>query len=156
MNTNIVPFTILDVSKVFSWPHNHLIHWSYMIASISIYIKSTFHVTTYKNGMKFHMLMFKNAWMMLVLIKCRWQMQCLTLRCYTLVSLLSEKATAASIRRVEEWKSAEHTPQHVKQRKRRARNLSRFYGTQPVILKPVIRGSNMVGLSQNLTSSFLA
>ena len=42
MNTNIVPFTILDVSKVFSWPHNHLIHWSYMIASISIYINQHF------------------------------------------------------------------------------------------------------------------
>ena len=38
MNTNIVPFIILDVSKVFWWPHNHLIHWSYMIASINIYI----------------------------------------------------------------------------------------------------------------------
>ena len=37
MNTNIVPFIILDVSKVFSWPHNHFIHWSYMITSICIY-----------------------------------------------------------------------------------------------------------------------
>ena len=32
-----------------------------MIASISIYIKSTFHVIRYKNEMKFHMLMFMNA-----------------------------------------------------------------------------------------------
>ena len=30
MNTNIVPFTILDVSKVFLRPHNHLLHWSHM------------------------------------------------------------------------------------------------------------------------------
>ena len=60
-NISIVPFIILDVPKVFSWPHHHLIHWSYMIASISIYIKSTFHVTMYKNEMKFYMLMFMNA-----------------------------------------------------------------------------------------------
>ena len=83
MNTNIVPFIILDVSKVFSWPHSHLIHWSYMIASISIDINQHFHVTMYKNEMKFHMLMFINAWMMLVLMKCRCQMQSLTLGCYT-------------------------------------------------------------------------
>jgi hypothetical protein len=38
MNTNIVPFTILDVCKVLLWPYNHFIHWSYMITSISIYI----------------------------------------------------------------------------------------------------------------------
>ena len=82
MNTNIISFTILDVSKVFSWPHNHLIHWSYMIASINIY-KSTFHVTMYKNEMKFYMLMFMNAWMMLMLMKCKCQMQCLTLGCYS-------------------------------------------------------------------------
>ena len=61
MNINIVPIIILDVSKVFSWPHNHLIHWSYMIARIRIYIKSTFQVIRYKNEMKFHMLMFMNA-----------------------------------------------------------------------------------------------
>jgi len=76
-----------------------------MIASISIYIKSTFYVTMYKNEMKFHMLMFMNAWMMLVHLKCRSQMQCLTLGCYTLVSLLREKAIAASIRRVEECRT---------------------------------------------------
>ena len=33
--------------------------------------------------MKFHMLMFMNAWMMLMLMKCRCQMQCLTLGCYS-------------------------------------------------------------------------
>ena len=55
----------------------------------------------------------------------------------------------------EELDSAEHTPQCVMQRKRTV-NLSRFHGTKPVILKPVIRGSNMVGLSQNMMSSFLA
>ena len=32
--------------------------------------------------MKFHMLMFMNAWMMLVLMKCKCQMQFLTLGCY--------------------------------------------------------------------------
>ena len=71
MNINIVPIIILDVSKVFSWPHNHFIHWSHMITSISIYIKSTFHVIRYQNEMKFLMLMFMNAWMMLMLMKCR-------------------------------------------------------------------------------------
>ena len=62
MNINIVPIIILDVSMMFSWPHNHLIHWSHMITSISIYIKSTFHVIRYKNEMKFLMLMFMNAY----------------------------------------------------------------------------------------------
>jgi len=56
----------------------------------------------------------------------------------------------------EELESAEHTPQCVMQRKRRTGNLSRFHGTKPVIFKPVIRRSNMVGLSQNLASSFFA
>ena len=37
--------------------------------------------------MKFHMLMLMNAWMMLVLVKCKCQMQCLTLGCYIHVSL---------------------------------------------------------------------
>ena len=37
----------------------------------------------YKNGMKFHMLMFMNAWVMLVLMKCKCQMQSLTLGCYS-------------------------------------------------------------------------
>ena len=32
--------------------------------------------------MKFHMLMFMNAWMMLVLMKCKCQMKCLTLGYY--------------------------------------------------------------------------
>ena len=84
MNINIVPFITLDVSKVFSWPHNHLIHWSYTSKSISIYIKSTFHVTMYKNEMKYHMLMFMNAWMMLVLMKYKCQMQSLTQGCHKL------------------------------------------------------------------------
>ena len=44
--------------------------------------KSTFHVTRYRNDMKFHMLMFMNAWMMLVLMKYKCQLQCLTQRCY--------------------------------------------------------------------------
>ena len=58
----------LDVYMAFWWPHNDLIHWSYMIISISIYIWSTFHVIRYKNEMKFHMLMFMNAWWCL----CSW------------------------------------------------------------------------------------
>ena len=36
----------------------------------------------YKNEMKFYMLMLMNAWMMIVLMKCKCQMQCLTLGCY--------------------------------------------------------------------------
>ena len=32
--------------------------------------------------MKFHMLMLINEWMMLVLMKCKCQMKCLTLGCY--------------------------------------------------------------------------
>ena len=40
-------------------------------------------MTTYKNEMKFHMLIFMNAWMMLVLIKCKCPMQCLTLGYYS-------------------------------------------------------------------------
>ena len=34
------------------------------------------------NDMKLHMLMLMNAWMMLVLMECKCQMQCLTLGCY--------------------------------------------------------------------------
>ena len=37
--------------------------------------------------MKFHMLMFMNAWMMLVLMKCKCKLQCLTQRCYNLLHL---------------------------------------------------------------------
>ena len=33
--------------------------------------------------MKFHMLILMNEWMMLMLIKCKCQMQCLTLGCYS-------------------------------------------------------------------------
>ena len=39
-------------------------------------------MTKYRNDMRFHMLMFMNAWMMLVLMKCRCKMQCLTPGCY--------------------------------------------------------------------------
>ena len=53
-----------------------------MIASIKIYIKSTFHVIRYKNEMKFHMLIFMNAWMMLVLMNADAKMQSLTQECY--------------------------------------------------------------------------
>ena len=34
--------------------------------------------------MKFYMLMLMNAWMMIVLMKCKCQIQCLTLGCYTI------------------------------------------------------------------------
>ena len=70
----------------------------------------------------------------------------------TLASILSEKATVV-IKRVKDY---EHTSQCVNQRKRRARNLSRFHGTKPVIFKPVISGSNMVEFTPNLVISFLA
>ena len=70
----------------------------------------------------------------------------------TLASILSVKATMV-IKRI---KDCEHTSPCVNQRKRRAENLSRFHSTPPVIFELVIRVSNMVGLSQNLTSSFLA
>ena len=36
-------------------------------------------MTMYKNEMKLHMLMFMNAWMMLVFMKYKCQMKCLTL-----------------------------------------------------------------------------
>ena len=45
--------------------------------------------------------------------------------------------------------SAKHTPQRVKQRKGRTRNLSRFCGTKPVIFKPAVSDSNMVGMASN-------
>ena len=48
-----------------------------------------------------------------------------------------------------EIESIEHTPQRVKQRKRRTRNLSRFLGTNPNIFKPTISDSNMVGMASN-------
>ena len=48
-----------------------------------------------------------------------------------------------------EIESIEHTPQRVKQRKRRTRNLSRFFGTKPSIFRPTISDSNMVGTASN-------
>ena len=83
MNINIVPFIILDVSKVFLWPPNHFFTLVIHDCKHKHIYKSTFHVTMYKNEMKFRMLMFMNAWMILVLMKCRCPMQCLTLGCYT-------------------------------------------------------------------------
>ena len=82
MNTKIVQFIILDVSKVFSWPHNHFIHWSYMITSICKYISNITCDKEKVNEMKLHMLMLMNEWMMLVLMKSKCQMQCLTLGGY--------------------------------------------------------------------------
>ena len=60
-----------------------------MVASINMYIKSTFHVIMYQNEMKFHMLVFMNVWMMLVLKKCKCKMQCLTLGSYIKLRKLS-------------------------------------------------------------------
>ena len=82
MNINIVPIIIIDVNKVFSWPQNHFIHWSYMITSICKYISNITCDKEKVNEMKLHMLMLMNAWMMLVLMKYKCQMQCLTLGCY--------------------------------------------------------------------------
>jgi len=61
----------------------------------------------------------------------------------TLASILSEKATAI-IKRVRECRT-QSTMYDAKEK--RAGNLSRFHGTKPVILKPVIRGSNMTCFS---------
>ena len=71
MNINIVPNIILDV------------YWSHMITSIIKYMSNITCDKEKVNEMKLHMLMFMNAWMMLVLMKCKCQMQCLTLGCYT-------------------------------------------------------------------------
>ena len=60
----------------------------------------------------------------------------------TLASILSEKATVV-IKRIRECRT--HSTTHEAKEKK-SRNLSRFHGTKLVILKPVIRGSNMVGL----------
>ena len=82
MNTKIVPFTILDVSKVFWWRHNHVMHWSHMITSIIKYMSNITCNKEKVDKMKLHMLMLMNAWMMLLLMKCKCQMQSLTLGCY--------------------------------------------------------------------------
>jgi hypothetical protein len=57
--------------------------------------------------------------------------------------------------RYKELESAKHTPQCVKQRKRRTRNLFRFCSTKPVIFKPVIGDSNVGGLTPKLVVSIL-
>ena len=53
-----------------------------MITSICKYISNITCDKEKVNEMKLHMLMLMNAWMMHVLIKCKFQMQCLTLGCY--------------------------------------------------------------------------
>ena len=55
INTNIVLFTILDMSKVFLWPHNYLLHWSHMITSICKYISNITGDEEKVNEMKLHM-----------------------------------------------------------------------------------------------------
>jgi hypothetical protein len=49
----------------------------------------------------------------------------------------------------------EHTSQRERREEEGEANLSRFVGSEPVIFKPVIGGSNVVGLAPNLVSSFL-
>jgi hypothetical protein len=49
-----------------------------------------------------------------------------------------------------ELESAEHTPQRMKQRKGRTGNLSRFRGTRPIIFKPMISDSNVIGFAIKL------
>ena len=56
---------------------------SHMITSIYMYIINITCDKDKVNEMKLLMLMLMNALMMLVLIKCKRQMQCLTLGCYT-------------------------------------------------------------------------
>ena len=85
------------------------------------------------------------------------------IECLCIIELVSKSIVEGSLSLVGrmlllygELKSAEHTPQHVKQRKRRAGNLSRLCGTPLVIFKLVISGSNMVEFTPNLVISFLA
>jgi len=54
-----------------------------MITSICKYISNITCDKEKVNEMKLHMLMLMNAWMMLVLMKYKCQMQCLTLGCYS-------------------------------------------------------------------------
>ena len=68
MNANIVPFSTLDVSKVFWWPHNHLMHRSHMITSIIKYMSNITCDKEKVNEMTLHMLMLMNAWWCL----CSW------------------------------------------------------------------------------------
>ena len=75
MNINIDAFIILGVSKVIWSPHNHLMHWSHMITSIIKYISNITCDKEKVNKMKLHMLMLMNEWMMLLLMKCKCQMQ---------------------------------------------------------------------------------
>jgi hypothetical protein len=50
---------------------------------------------------------------------------------------------------------AEHTHHNMRREEEEGEgNLSRFGGFEPVIFKPVIGGSNVVGLAPNLVSSF--
>ena len=62
---------------------------------------------------------------------------------------------AAAVRR----ERAEHTHHNVREERKKKEkekgNMSRSRGCEPVIFKPVIRGSNVVGLAPNLVSSFL-
>ena len=74
MNTKVVPFTILYVSKVYWCPYNLFMHWSHMITSIIKYMSNIPCDKEKVNEMKLYMLMLMNEWMMLVLMKCKCQM----------------------------------------------------------------------------------
>jgi hypothetical protein len=52
--------------------------------------------------------------------------------------------------RERERESRTHTSQCEKRVRRRRENLSRFSGSELVILKPVIGGSNVIGFAPNL------
>ena len=69
MNTNFVPFIILDMFKVFLWPHNYFLHWSHINPSICMYISGITCDTSKVNEMKLGMLMLMIAQMMLVIMK---------------------------------------------------------------------------------------
>ena len=76
------PIVILGVSKVFGYlttisyiGHTWLQAYAYIINTTCDKKKVI--------KMKLHMLMLRNAWMMLVLMRYKCQMQCLTLGCYS-------------------------------------------------------------------------
>jgi len=104
MNTNIVLFTILNMSKVFLWPHNHLLHWSPMIISICKYISN---ITCDKREGEWHETSYAHARECLD-DSCAHEMQvlnaCLTLGCYTTGTRRMEKGPAGT-RRMEIWSS---------------------------------------------------
>jgi len=70
----------------------------------------------------------------------------------TLASILSEKATAV-IKRIRECRT--HSTMHEAKKKKSGKSVKVLWHSTSY-LKPVISGSNMVGLPQHLPISFLA